>query len=168
MLYRMAGYGRKLISPVSTFLVGISMAAMAAAVLLIVVDVCMRSFFNSPIRGASDLVILAFTMIAFYPMALAALEGEHVALDILGRRFPRLPRLITEAVVLFVTAGMLGVVSWRLAMQGIRLQEMNGETVLLGIPFSPFLYAATFGFVLMTLIFFLKALESLGKIRRQD
>ena len=164
MINKVAEYSKKLITPISQFWVVISMVAMVLVVLFIVADVFMRAVFNSPIRGTSDLVILAFSMIAFFPMALAALEGHHVALDVLVTRFPRAPRYTLELIMNLITTGILGVVTWRLLLHGMRLQSMNSETVLLGIPFSPFLYLATFAFALMTLAFLIKAIESLSKV----
>ena len=164
MVNRVAKYLKVAISPLSSFITDIGAVAMVLVMLLVVADVCMRRFFNSPIRGSGDLVILGFSMIAFFPMASAALKGEHVILNILTEKMPRVPRSVLELIMMLATTGILGIASWRLCLQGMRLQDMNSQTALLGVPYPPFLYLATFAFALMALVFFVKAIESLSKL----
>ncbi len=159
-----AKYIQALVSPLSNLLTGISMVAMVFVMLLVVADVFMRSVFNAPIRGTHDLTILAFALIVFLPMSIAALKDRHVSLLIAVERLPRVGRLVIESVMMLAVTGVLGIVTWRLLLQGQRLQATNAETALLGIPTPPFLYLATFAFALMTLVFLARVLEALSKI----
>ncbi len=165
MVNRVAKYLHKVLSPPSNVLTSIGSAAMVFIMLLVVADVFMREAFNSPIRGSGDLVILAFSMMAFFGMAAAALENEHVALTDILRRFPRVPRYTIEIAMMSITTVALGITTWRLLMQGLRLQSMEGVTAILRIPVPPFLYLATFAFALMTLVYLMKTFESITRIR---
>ena len=168
MFQRVAEYLRKIVSPISRVLGDISMAVIVVLMLLVVVDVCLRRFFNSPIRGSHDLSGLGFSIVVFLPMAWCALKEGHVDLNILVSRFPKSARLGIEVIILFITTGTLGVTSWQLLMQGIRLQNMNAETPILGIPFSPFLYLATLGTLMMTLVFLIKFFHSLSTLLEKE
>ena len=66
--------------------------------------------------------------------------------------------------MMMLTTAILGTTCWQLMKQGIRLQRMNGETPVLGIPFYPFVYLATFGMFMMTLVFLIKFLLALSNM----
>lgn len=169
MIAGVARHINRLVSPVSKVLSYVSAVVMALTVLLVVVNVCMRRFANSPILGVHDISALAFSIIVFLPMAWCALKDGHVSFNIVVDRFPRTTRLAVEAIMLLITTGILGLVSWQLVMQGIRLGSMNAETALLEIPLSPFLYLAALGMTMMTMAFlikFLQLLSAIGKPRK--
>lgn len=165
MVNRVAKYMKKVLSPPSNVLTGIGSIALVFIMLIVSADVFMRSAFNSPIRGSGDLVILAFSMIAFFGMASAALEGEHVMLNAIVEKLPRVLRHTIQAAMMFITTMALGFTTWRLCMQGLRLQSMDAVTAILRIPTPPFLYLATLAFALMTLVFLMKTFESITRIR---
>ena len=164
MLEKVAKNIDKVLLPISRIFSQISMVTIIAVMLLVVSDVCLRRFLNSPIRGAQDIYDLGFSIIVFLPMAWCALNGGHVDLDIVIKRLPKRTQVIIEAIMMFLTTGILIVVSWQLLLQGIRLQDMQAETALLGVPMFPFLYLATIGILMMALAFFTKLLSFLNSI----
>jgi TRAP-type C4-dicarboxylate transport system permease small subunit len=170
MFTRAAKYIDKLVSYPSSLLCAIAMVALAVSMVAVVADVLGRWLFNSPIRGAYDIVGMAFATMVWGPMALAALRGDHIAMTFLLDKFPRLPGLVFRLIIALVTGGMFGIVSWRLAAYGIKLAGhavQTGTTSILGIPISPFVYFAAFGCALMTLVFLARIPETVGKIRRE-
>jgi len=82
MFTRAAKYMTKVISYPSNLLAAIAMVAMVFLMLSVTVDVFMRYVFNSSIP-IWDLNILAFAVIVWGPMAMAALKGSHIALSFL-------------------------------------------------------------------------------------
>jgi TRAP-type C4-dicarboxylate transport system permease small subunit len=127
----------------------------------------MRYFFNSPIYGLWDLCALAFAIIVWGPMAMGASKGSHVAMTFLVDKLPRLPRLGLELVVNLVTAGILGIVSWRLVLHGIEFGESQVVTGILRIAYEPFVFFAAFSCAVMALVFLARVPESVGKIRKE-
>jgi TRAP-type transport system small permease protein len=167
MLEKVAEYIRKVVLPVSRILGDVSMIPVVFMTLLIVVDVLSRRFLNAPIKGSKDMTELAFSISVFLPLAWCAVKGGHVDLDVLVMRFPRKLRLNIEVAVLLLTTLMLGVLSWQLAAYGVRLQNMNQETAVLGIPVFPFLYLAAVGSIFLTLVYLTNLLSSLGNALRR-
>ena len=106
MLHRVAEYLQKVLSPVSRVLGDISMAVIVVVMLLVVVDVSLRRFFNAPIRGSHDLTALGFSMVVFLPMAWCALKDGHVDLNILVNKFPKNLRLGVEIAMMLITTGI--------------------------------------------------------------
>ena len=162
-----AKYMDKVLSPVSNFLTVIGMIAMCTVVLVVVIDICMRAFLSSSLKGSYDIEILGFSIVAFFPMALTALEDRHVTLTFVVEKMPRIPRLIIETIMLLATTVMLGLATWRLCMYGISLQEMGATMSLIKVPTAPFLYLATASFAVMTLVFLSKTFLSIHKFSRE-
>ena len=167
MFTRAAKYMVKGLSYPSNLVSAAAMVAMVFVVVAVVVDVCLRYFLHSPLLGLWDICTVAFSVIVWGPMALAAFKGSHVAMTFLVDKLPRLPRLGLELVVNLVTSGILGTVSWRLLMHGIVMAETKVQTGVLRIPFGPFAYFAAFSCALMALVFLARLPEIVGKIRKE-
>jgi TRAP-type C4-dicarboxylate transport system permease small subunit len=168
MLDRVAKYIKQVMLPISRICGSIGMVTMVVVVLVIVAGVCSRRFLGLPIRGMRDLTILGFSIMVFLPMAWCAITDGHVSMDVFTKRFPKSLKTIVEAIILFITTGILAVLTWQLCIYGIRIQTMGQTTALLGIPMFPFLYLATLGILMMTIVFFMKFLASLGTIKRRQ
>jgi len=124
MFTRAAKYMRKVISYPSNFLSALSMVAMVFIMATVVVSVTARFVFDSPVRGAWDLVTVCFSVMVWGPMAMAALKGSHTALTFVLDKFPRLPRSIMQLIISLGTSGILGIVTWRLVAYGIGRFEL--------------------------------------------
>lgn len=165
MLDRVADYIRKVITPVSRGLGGISMVVIALVTLLVVADVILRRLFNSPIKASHDFLGLGFSMIVFLPLAWSALNNRHIELDLITKRLPKTAQSILEVVMVFITTVVLGVLSWQLLALGIKLQDANAITAMADIPKYPFVYLAAFGCLLFTLAFFIRLLNAINNLR---
>lgn len=167
MFSKIAKYMNKGLSYPSNLLSVAAMVAIVFVVLAVVADVFMRYVFNSPIFGTWDLCRLAFTVIVWGPMAIAAMKGSHVALTFLLEKLPRLPRLGLELLIALVATGVLGLVSWRLVMQGMVLGRTGTETGTLRISYAPFAYFTASACAVMALAFLARVPETVGKIRKE-
>ena len=164
MLGRMANHLKKVVSLISRILGNISMVVIVLVTLLVVLDVILRRFFNSPIQGSKELSCLAFSIIVFLPLAWCAINNGHVELDLVVKKLPKTTQLSIEVIMMFITTCILGLMSWQLLIQGTKLQVANQETAILGIPMYPFLYLATLGSLVLTLAFFTRFIHSLNNI----
>jgi len=164
MLVSVANNLKKVVSPISRGLAVISMAVIVLVTLLVVVDVCLRRFFNAPIEGSHDLQSLAFSIIVFLPLAWCAINQGHVELDLIVRKLPKTSQLYLEVIMIFITSVILGLMSWQLIIQGTKLQASNAETAILEIPMHPFLYLAAFASIILMLAFFMRFIYSLSNV----
>jgi TRAP-type C4-dicarboxylate transport system permease small subunit len=168
MFTRAAKRIAKALSYPSNVLSAAGMVAMVFVMMVVVVTVLARWLFDFPIKGTWDLVTLAFAIIVWGPMAMAALKGSHTALTFVLDRLPRLPRLSVELIVALLTSGMLGMLTWRLVAHGIRMGETISRTGVLKIPYEPFAYFAAAGCAVMTLAFLAGIPGIVGKIRKEQ
>ena len=172
MFTRAAKRMAKWLSYPSNLLSAAAMVAMVLVMLSVSVDVFIRYLskifgFAPPVLGVWDLNYLAFVIIVWGPMAMAALKGSHAAMTFLLERFPRLPQLVLQLIIALVTGGMLGMVSWRLLVNALILAEGQSRTTLLKIPYAPLGYFAAFACAIMALAFLIGVPEALGKIRKE-
>ncbi len=158
----------KVISYPSNLLAGSAMVAMVFVMLSVSADVFMTKVFDSPIIGVTDLNELAFVVIVWGPMAMAAAKGSHIMLTFLVERLPRSPRLGLALIISLVTSGMLGMVSWRLLMHAMDMGAKMRLTTVLRIPYEPLGYFAAFACAIMTLTFLARFPETVGKIRKEQ
>lgn len=168
MFIRAAEYMKKVLSYPSNLVAGMSMVAMVFTMVVVIANVFSRWLANSPLRGTSDLVTLAFVLIVWGPMAMAAFKGSHIALTAVLDRLPRLPRLVMQLIIALVSSGILGMVTWRLVMYGIRQGEILSRTGVLKIPWEPFVYFAAVCTGLLSLVFLARVPETVGKIRKEQ
>ena len=164
MLDRVANNLKKVVSPISQVLGYISMAVIVLVVLLVVADVLLRRFADSPIQGSHDITALAFSIIVFLPLAWLAMNDGHVEMDFIVKKFPKIAQSILEVIMIFITTTIIGLMSWQVVVQGTKLQAANQETAILGIPMYPFLYLAAVGGFILAMAFFIRFLYSLSNI----
>lgn len=160
---------KKVLSYPSNLLAACAMAAMVFAVLSVTVSVIARQFgvyfFVSPVW---DLNYLAFAVIVWGPMAMAAFKGSHITLTFLLDKFPRLPRLGLQLIISLVSSGLMALVSWRLLVNAITLEEQSISTTFLRLPYAPLGYFAAFACAIMALAFLTRFPEALGKFRKEQ
>jgi TRAP-type C4-dicarboxylate transport system permease small subunit len=168
MFTRAANRIVKALSYPSNVLSAAGMVAMVFVMMAVVVTVLARWLFDFPIKGTLDLVTLAFAVMVWGPMAMAALRGSHTALTFVLDRLPRLPHLVVEVIIALLTSGILGMLTWRLVAHGIRLGETVSRTGVLKIPYEPFVYFGAAGCAVMTLVFLARIPEIVGKIRKEQ
>ena len=168
MFTRAAKYMNKGLSYPSNLLTAIAMVAMVFVMLAVSADVFMRFVFKSPILGVWDLTTLAYVVIVWGPMAMAAIIGSHIMLTFLVERLPRSPRLGLELIISLVTSVMLGMVSWRLLTHAMDMGARQTLTAVLKIPYEPLGYFAAFACAIMALAFLARFPETVGKIRKEQ
>lgn len=101
------------------------------------IDVIGRYVFSSPLPGAFELTEVLLGLIIFVGLPLATLRQEHVTVDLLtGRASPRL-RMLLSRLAQAMTAVVLGMLAWRLAVIARDLSAYGDATVFLGIPLGP-------------------------------
>ncbi len=111
--------------------------ALAAMVVVTVVDVTGRYLLNAPLPGTYELVGLLLAVTVFAALPLATLRREHVVVDVLDHVLPRrLVALQAGSTALFA-ATALGALAWQLWVRGGRLALDNAATNLLAIPLAP-------------------------------
>ena len=149
MVSLMATFDRieKSIRTIAIIAGGVSATTLFLMMSLTFCDVIGRYLLNKPIEGASDITELMMVLIVFLAMAYTQICKGHVQVDLLFVRMPKRIQAILETVYSIFSAGILILISWRLAIRSWNaiLNPAQEESDTIGIPYSPFLIMAAFG-----------------------
>lgn len=163
---RAADWLKGVVFPVSRVIGVIGLVAMVGMVLITVTDVIARRVFSAPITGAIELVLLLFMIVSFLMLAYCATQDGHIVVTLLTGRFPKRVRAINAAIMHIITIGVLGVASWQLWLQAMRMQRMGQTGALVRIDIHPFVHMAALALILLALVYLIKFLYSLDEVRK--
>jgi TRAP-type C4-dicarboxylate transport system permease small subunit len=108
-----------------------------ALMVMTVIDVIMRRFFNSPLLGSFELTQLSLSMIVLTGFAYANDFKEHVVIDFIYDKTPRGFKRICAMLTVLLTILMTAVMCFVVFRQGIRLIDTGEITFSLRLPRYP-------------------------------
>lgn len=153
---------------VSKIMALIAAGFLSLMMLLTVIDVFGRYFFNSPLNGAWEMIGLSLVCAGTWALAYCQSEKGHVNVTVLLYRFS--PRM--EAVVLCV-GYLLGlvvfsIISWGALTRAHKYYLEKGHyTDILHIPYFPFLLIMAIGIGMLALLLLLDLIHAIGKVVRK-
>lgn len=121
------------------------LSAIPVALILILTfaDVLGRYIFSSPVRGSVELIEFAMALVIFTALPLVSRNREHVSVSLIDGLFKgtglRIKTMLCDA----VSALALGILTWRLALQGLEDLQSETATVVLGLPHAPLSFTLT-------------------------
>ena len=86
--------------------------AMIFLTFLVVVDVCFRYMFNSPIPGATEGTELIMPYIVFLALGYTLATGGHVRVTILLSRLSRVPKELAELIDSLIGLAFFGILTY--------------------------------------------------------
>lgn len=133
---------RPVLPPIRLALAAISAILLFALMGITVVDVAGRYLFTHPLFGATEMTELVLAAVIFAGLPAVCLDDGHITVDLLTTRFTQRAKAVQLVLVRLVTAGALGLIAWRLAIQGLRTASYGEVTTALRLPVAPIAYAA--------------------------
>jgi TRAP-type transport system small permease protein len=147
-----------------------ALALLAAATLFFMmcvtfIDVVMRRVLPGTFPAADELTKLSLGVLIFSSLPLIAKRREHLVISLFDNAFPRRVDRVRLVVIDLVSAALLGVLAWRLAVTAQRFGEFNDSTMLLGAPIAPF---AWFMFTAAALASAIALVLAIARLRTTD
>ena len=116
---------------------GTSIFAMMVAIFL---DVVMRYFFNSPLRGVYEITGLLLGIVTMSALPLVTEERSHITVDLIDGILHGAARFIMQLLILIFQCVMIGFLSWRIYLMALREWNSGWVTVDLQISRAPILF----------------------------
>jgi TRAP-type C4-dicarboxylate transport system permease small subunit len=117
----------------------------------------MRRVMNAPPLGGTDLASVSLVPVVFLGFAYCGWTGGHIAVDLISSlKKPNVTRW-TDVVVRLLSAGLLGILTWRSIILLADAIEIGEATELIEIPHAPFIGIMIVGTGVFTLTFLLMA-----------
>jgi TRAP-type C4-dicarboxylate transport system permease small subunit len=137
--------------------------------MLTVVDVSGRYFFNSPIRGVYELVGFTLVCTGAWGMGYSQIQKGHIRVDFLLKRFSERVQAILTILANLVGLIAFSLLFWRvilLAQYFLNLKKGNA-TDTLHIPIAPFVVILAVGFGVLALDLLFDLINSIVEAKRQ-
>jgi TRAP-type C4-dicarboxylate transport system permease small subunit len=116
----------------------VSSAVLFAMMSLAFVDVWGRYLLRQPVFGGYEVTEFLMGTLIFTALPLLCAREGHVTIDIFDHVIPKSITRWQRLAVNLVSAGALGIMSWRLYLQHHLLAGNNEVTMTLKIPHAPF------------------------------
>ena len=123
-----------------------------ALTVITVIDVTLRSAFNSPIFGGQDIAQLFMIMVVCCSIAYSGRSGGQVAVELFDSFGSERGIQWISIIIKLISAAMLGVLSWHLVISGFDAHEFGEATLTLEISFGPFFVILAAGIALYLLV----------------
>lgn len=123
-----------------------------ALTVITVVDVTLRSAFNSPIFGGQDIAQLFMIMVVCCSVAYSGRSGGQVAVELFDSFGSERGMRWIGITIKMISVAMLGVLSWHLVISGLDAHEFGEATLTLEISFGPFFIILAVGIALYLLV----------------
>lgn len=149
----------KIIRRVSAGLYVVSCAALTFLMLLVTLNVVLRTVFKMPILGTYDLTGFLTVIVIGCGLAFCSLEDGHIEISFfVDKMGPKTRRWVTSTGRL-ISFALLAVYSYSLFNMAARLMRANEVSVTTKTPLHYFVYLTAFCFTIFSLTVFLKLFD---------
>lgn len=142
-------------------LMGIAGLFLVAMVALACANVVCRGI-NMPVKGTFELMGLFGAVVAAFALAGTQIQRQHIAVDVLIKSFPKRTRRILGALNYLIGTALFLLAAWQTGLLGTNLWRVHELSETLRIMYFPFVYAVSFGCVVIALVLMIELLKVLG------
>jgi TRAP-type C4-dicarboxylate transport system permease small subunit len=156
---------RTIFERISQVCAGIAGASLIVVMMITVIDVVLRKFFNRPILGSIEIVEVSMVPMAVLAIAWGALKRSHIIVDLF--RFPKRMEQVLDTFMLILGLTVIPVASWRAFVQASASYQMHLNTDILRIDLYPFYAIMGIGFALLTIAMVIVIIEQIIRMKQK-
>lgn len=149
----------KVIRGLSRFFVWMTMFFIVALMLMMVVEVVLRTFFKSAILGATEWAALLL-LFELTSIGAAVLSNRMIKVNMLTSRMPKKVQVILDIILLLLSSAVIGFVAYRQFVFAMKSMSDGTRYLTIGMPQWPFI-------VLFSLAYGVGALTTLAVVIRK-
>lgn len=123
-----------------------------ALTLVTVLDVTLRTVFNSPIHGGRDIAQFFLIIVVSASIAYSGRSGGQVVVELFENIASEKTMRRVNVVIKCIGFLMMLVLSWHLVITGMEAVEFGESSGTLEISYAPFMYTAAFGMLLYGIV----------------
>jgi len=131
----------------------VSLLGLMLMFLFTIIDVIGSAAFNSPLKGATELVGAMQIIAIAGGVAVAFYARRHIAIDFLAMYLPRPLKNALNKFVAVVCLAFFIILCWQSFIYGAALQKSGEMTSTAHVPLYPFAYFIAFAAVIAALYF---------------
>ena len=149
----------KVLSDVTSRVSNVGQIVLMAMVLLVIVDVFLRRFFNSPISWTLEIIEVMLVAVVFFSVAYCGARKAHISIDALVSRFPPKIRNTIDVLTYFLSVVLFAAMTWGAVLTAIDEFDTHRVTGILPVPIYPFALVVAFGSLLLALVLLIHLLN---------
>ena len=127
----------------------------AVLMLLTVIDVCGRYFFNRPLTGAPEIIKASIVGITFLQIPYVQMINQHLGVTVFYNRMGAKMQFVIDVVANILGAfvfALVAVSGWQFLIKAIRNAEYDGSSASIMLPTWPVRSLILFGSAMMVII----------------
>ena len=159
---------RKVLDKATSYFRVLSCILFLAVAVLTLINVIGRSFFNSPLQGATEIVQYGTMLAAAAVMSRTGFEHRHIIVNVIFRRFPKMMQKILAAIANILGTVVFGGVAYLYYRNVVKNIVGGRVTDALQIPYWVLYTVLCAGFALGAIVFLYQAYESIRDIFKKD
>ena len=159
---------RKVLDNATSYFRVLSCILFLAVAVLTLINVVGRSFFNSPLQGATEIVQYGTMLAAAAVMSRTGFEHRHIIVNVIFRRFPKMMQKILSAIANILGTIVFGGVAYLYYRNVVKNFVGGRVTDALQIPYWVLYTVLCAGFALGAIVFLYQAYESVKDIFKKD
>jgi TRAP-type C4-dicarboxylate transport system permease small subunit len=131
---------------------------------LVVINVLLRSLFDSPINGTYDYVSLLSSLVIGLALANCAVHKGHIAIDYFIMKFPVKIQASIDVLMGLISVLFLLIAAWQIGEYGYSIFTSGRKSPSVMISYYPFVYIVGIGVFFFALVVLMQTLESMRKV----
>jgi TRAP-type C4-dicarboxylate transport system permease small subunit len=155
--------GTKVADYVIKALLALAVLALIVVATVIVLNILGRTFFGAPILGTIEYAGVAAVIFAAVAVPFVEKEHRNVIMEVVCNRFPPRMKAFTDAFVLLLSLGAVGVMTWAMFREAGHAASSDETTLVMRIPLAPFKYIWAVGVGLLALVILKNIIDSVRK-----
>jgi TRAP-type C4-dicarboxylate transport system permease small subunit len=155
--------GQRILGSTSHTMSVIATAIVILMMLLTTADVCLRYFFNMPIKGANELIESMMLVVVFLGLAYVQYTKNNISIDLLVNKFPQKTQSAIDSLTYIISFGTVSLMGWAAVIRLNTVIDAGSYTPILEIPVVIFQSLLTFGFLMLWIVLLWDFIYSLYK-----
>ena len=128
---------------------------------LTVIDVFLRYFFNHPLLGLQEITELMLVTFVFFSLPYTLAHDDHIKVDFVLERLPITIQRFLNPLIQSLSVALLLAITVMGIIKGLQMKEANYISSILSIHVYPFYFVVSLGAFAMALEIILKFIHSI-------
>lgn len=139
----------KRVSQISEIFGVVAVVVLVCMMMLTVIDVCLRYFFNHPIMASAEITEYMMVVTGFLGLAWCAVKGMHIKVQLIVGKFSERAQGIVDTINHIIVLGLCVLIASRSFVESTVAREMGRASEITDIPTDPFYLVIVFGYILL-------------------
>ncbi len=127
-------------------------------------DLFLRNFTNTSILGSVELTELMMVVIVFCALAQCEISDGHIRIELVMEKFSPKARLYADTLTQAICTLTFALMSTSIFHHAVGMKKYGEVTMDLNLSLYPYVYIASFGCIMMTLVLLFKTIINILKV----